>query len=28
MDELGRRDIATIRTTPEELKRELGAWGA
>ncbi len=28
MDELGRRDIATIRTTPEELNRELGAWGA
>ena len=28
IDELGRREIATIRTTPEELERELAAWGA
>ena len=27
MDELGRRDIATIRLTPEELERELAAFG-
>lgn len=27
IDELGRREIATIRTTPEELERELAAWG-
>lgn len=27
VDELGRREIATIRTTPEELERELAAWG-
>ena len=28
IDELGRREIATIRITPEELGRELAAWGA
>lgn len=28
VDELGRREIATIRTTPEELERELAAWGS
>ena len=27
IDELGRREIATIRITPEELERELAAWG-
>lgn len=28
IDELGRREIDTIRITPEELERELAAWGA
>jgi len=28
IDELGRREIPTIRITPEELERELAAWGA
>jgi hypothetical protein len=27
IDELGRRDIATIRLTPAELERELAAFG-
>lgn len=27
IDELGRREIDTIRITPEELERELAAWG-
>jgi predicted HTH domain antitoxin len=27
IDELGRRGIATIRTTPDELERELAAFG-
>ena len=27
IDELGRRAIDTIRITPEELERELAAWG-
>lgn len=27
IDELGRRGIDTIRITPEELERELAAWG-
>lgn len=27
IDEFGRRDIATIRLTPEELGRELAAFG-
>jgi hypothetical protein len=28
IDELGRRGIATIRTTPEDLERELAVWRA
>ena len=28
IDELGRREIDTIRITPEELERELAAWGS
>ena len=28
IDELGRREIATIRITPEELERELADWRA
>lgn len=28
IDELGRRGIATIRLTPEELERELAAFGS
>lgn len=27
IDELGRRGIATIRTTPDDLQRELAAFG-
>ena len=27
IDELGQRGIDTIRITPEELERELAAWG-
>ena len=27
IDELGRRGIDTIRITPQELERELAAWG-
>ena len=27
IDELGRREIATIRIAAEELERELAAWG-
>jgi len=27
IDELGRREIDTIRITPQELERELAAWG-
>lgn len=27
IDELGRRGIDTIRITPEDLERELAAWG-
>jgi len=27
IDKLGRREIDTIRITPEELERELAAWG-
>lgn len=28
IDEFGRRGIATIRTTPEELERELASFGS
>ena len=28
IDELGRREIDTIRITPEQLERDLAAWGS